>query len=104
MKLVRSTRLTKDDAPPFIKEWLSWGAGPRATQYLILGGKARAILHGRNYVSVADIQAVAHPVLRHRIIVNFNAEAEGMTTDKIVDMLIDTIPADAEDMKTVEVG
>ncbi len=94
MKLVRSTRLKTGEAPDFVKEWLSWGAGPRATQYLILGGKARAILQGRYYVSTEDIAAVAHPVLRHRIITNFNAEAEGISTDKIIDRLLESVRAE----------
>jgi MoxR-like ATPase len=88
MKLVRSTRINGADAPDFVNEWLSWGAGPRAAQYLILGGKARAVLYGRDHVSTADIDAVALPVLRHRIITNFTAEAEGITTDKVVERLI----------------
>jgi MoxR-like ATPase len=92
MRIVRSTRHETPDAPEFIKESLSWGAGPRATQYLILGGKARAVLHGRGYVACEDIAAVAHPVLRHRIITNFNAEAEGITPDKIISRLLETIP------------
>ncbi|MDF1660323.1 MAG: AAA family ATPase [Planctomycetota bacterium] len=88
MKLVRSTRINGPDAPDFVNEWLSWGAGPRAAQYLILGGKARAVLYGRDHVSTADIDAVALPVLRHRIITNFSAEAEGITTDKVIERLI----------------
>ena len=92
MKIVRATRLTKQEAPDFIKEWLSWGAGPRATQYLILGGKARALLHGRYYVSCDDVAAISHPVLRHRLITNFNAEAEGVTTDHITDRLLEHVP------------
>ncbi len=92
LQFARRTRVNSPDAPEFIKNWVAWGAGPRASQYLILGGKARAILHGRYYVSTDDIKAVAHPVLRHRVIINFSAEAEGITTDKIVDKLIDTIP------------
>ena len=92
LQFARRTRINSPDAPEFIKNWVAWGAGPRASQYLILGGKARAILHGRYYVSTDDIKAVAHPVLRHRVINNFSAEAEGITTDKIVDKLIDTIP------------
>ena len=83
----------KPEAPQFCKDWLSWGAGPRATQYLIIGGKARSVLEGRNHVAIEDIQAVAHPVLRHRIITNFNAEAEGITPDKIIDRLIGEISA-----------
>ena len=92
MNLVRSTRLMKEEAPDFVKEWLSWGAGPRATQYLILGGKARALLYGRYYVSCDDIAAVSHPVLRHRLITNFTAEAEGITTDTITDRLLEHVP------------
>ncbi len=94
LRLTRATRVRKDEAPDFIKEWLAWGAGPRASQYLILGGKARALLYGRDYVACEDIQAVAHPVLRHRILTNFSAEAEGITSDKIIDRLIEEIPVD----------
>src|SRR5690606_32266956 len=93
MRLTRATRLRTNEAPDFVKEWLSWGAGPRACQYLILGGKARALLHGRHYVSTEDIDKVAHPVLRHRLITNFNAEAEGITTDKIIDRLLEYVGA-----------
>ena len=92
MQFARLTRLNNPQAPDFIKQYLAWGAGPRASQYLILGGKARAVLHGRYYVSGEDIRAVAHPVLRHRIIPNFSAEAEGITPDVIIDKLIDLIP------------
>jgi MoxR-like ATPase len=92
LRLTRATRVSKPEAPEFIKEWLAWGAGPRASQYLILGGKARSLLHGRIYVSVEDIQAVAHPVLRHRILTNYSAEAEGVTSDKIIDRLLAETP------------
>ena len=88
LRLTRATRVSKPEAPQFIKDLLAWGAGPRASQYLILGGKARALLHGRHYVSAEDIRAVAHPVLRHRILTNFSAEAEGITSDKIIDRLL----------------
>jgi MoxR-like ATPase len=88
LRLTRSTRVSKPESPQFIKDLLAWGAGPRASQYLILGGKVRALLHGREQVSKEDIQAVAHPVLRHRIITNFSAEAEGITPDKIIDRLL----------------
>ena len=91
MRLARATRVRTAEAPDFCKEWLAWGAGPRASQYLILGGKARAVLHGRHHVATEDIAAVAKPVLRHRIITNFNAEAEGITTDKIVDKLLEHV-------------
>jgi len=94
MAIVRKTRIHKGNVPDFINEWVTWGAGPRAGQYLILGGKARAILRGRNYVSCDDINSVAHPVLRHRIITNFNAEAEGVKPDDIVDKLLADTPSD----------
>ncbi len=99
MSLVRATRVSQGGVPDFIKEWVQWGAGPRATQYLIIGAKANAVLHGRFYVTVDDIKAVAHPVLRHRIIANFSAEAEGVTTDKIVDKLLEVIPAKEADFE-----
>ncbi len=95
MRLTRATRIRTPEAPDFVKEWLAWGAGPRACQYLILGGKARALLHGRHHVAVEDIAGVAHPVLRHRLITNFNAEAEGITTDKIIDRLLEHVEASA---------
>ena len=82
------------DVPDFVREYVTWGAGPRATQYLILAAKARAVLHGRYYVSCEDVRAVAAPVLRHRIITNFNAEAEGIKPDDIVKRLTDLIPRD----------
>ncbi|WP_372371572.1 AAA family ATPase [Candidatus Uabimicrobium sp. HlEnr_7] len=104
MSFARMTRVTTPEAPDFIKNWLSWGAGPRASQYLIIGAKARAILHGRNYVSTEDIRAVAHPVLRHRIITNYTASAEGITPDKVIDKLIEIIPDKAaEDGRLSEV-
>jgi len=91
LKLVRATRVTEDQAPDFVQEWVSWGAGPRAVQYLLLGGKTRAALNGRPYVNTDDIRAVAHPVLRHRVITNFNAESEGITPDKVIDRLLEEI-------------
>src|SRR5262249_36809053 len=94
MKFTRMTRKDKGDVPDFIRDYVTWGAGPRATQYLVLGAKARAVLHGRYYVSCEDIRAVAAPVLRHRIITNFNAEAEGIKPDDIVRRLADMIPRD----------
>jgi MoxR-like ATPase len=99
MALSRATRVTQGGVPDFVKEWVQWGAGPRASQYLIIGAKAHAVLHGRYYVTVEDIKAVAHPVLRHRIIANFSAEAEGVTTDKIVDKLLEVIPAKEADFE-----
>jgi MoxR-like ATPase len=96
VRLVRATRVESGEAPAFMKESLSWGAGPRATQNLILGGKARALLEGRFYVSAEDIRAVAHPVLRHRLITNYSAEAEGVTSDKLIDRLLETVRPDGD--------
>ncbi|MBN1422200.1 MAG: AAA family ATPase [Planctomycetes bacterium] len=93
MKLVRQTRLDEGDAPDFVRDAVAWGAGPRACQFLILGGKAKALLASRYHVSTDDIRAVAHPVLRHRILVNFHAEAQGITPDSIVDKLLEITPA-----------
>jgi MoxR-like ATPase len=99
MKFTRLTRKQKGEVPPFVRDYVTWGAGPRASQYLVLGAKARAVLHGRYYVSCEDIRAVAGPVLRHRIITNFNAEAEGVKPDDIVRRLADLIPRDPKDDK-----
>jgi MoxR-like ATPase len=90
--LVRATRPRDRGVPSFIPELISWGAGPRASQYLILGGKSRAILQGRLYVTTEDIRAVAYPVLRHRLVTTFNADAEGITTDDVIRRVIETIP------------
>jgi MoxR-like ATPase len=84
----------RGDVPDFVREYVTWGAGPRATQFLILAAKARAVLHGRYYVSCEDVRAVAPPVLRHRIITNFNAEAEGIKPDDVVRRLTELIPRD----------
>ena len=87
--IVRSTRPASSDAPDFCKKLVSWGAGPRAVQYLIRGSKARAVLHGSYLVRQEDLEAVAHPVLRHRIITNFQAQAEGTDSTVIVEKLLD---------------
>ena len=92
VSLARATRPGTADAPQFINEWLTWGAGPRAAQYMILGAKARAIFSGRVNVTCDDVRKVAHPVLRHRLFTNFNADAEGITPEKIVDRLVQTVP------------
>jgi len=86
--LASATRPYADQAPTFIQEWIEWGAGPRASQYLILGAKAKAVLDGRPSPSIKDVEALALPVLRHRVIPNFNAEAEGMTVDSILTKLV----------------
>jgi MoxR-like ATPase len=90
--IVRATRPNEEGSPKFVREYLGWGAGPRAGQYLILGAKARAILQGRFHVSTADVKAVAHPVLRHRIVTTFHADSEGVTTDDVIDMVLETVP------------
>jgi MoxR-like ATPase len=97
MKFTRLTRKDKGDVPDFVRDYVTWGAGPRASQYLVLGAKARAVLHGRYYVSCEDIRAVAPAVLRHRIITNFNAEAEGIKPDDIVRRLAERIPRDPQE-------
>jgi MoxR-like ATPase len=91
-RLVRATRPKTTEAPKFVKEWVDWGAGPRAGQYLILGAKAMAAMDGRFSVSIDDIKKVAVPVLRHRLSANFQAQAEGKTTDDIVMKLLETVP------------
>ena len=99
LKLVRQTRLGGPETPKFIKDYVSWGAGPRASQVLVLAGKARALLQGRYHVSTEDIRAIAYPALRHRVLTNFNAEAEGIKPDAIIRMLIESTPYDAEGEK-----
>ncbi len=92
VNLTRATRPKEPGTPQFINDWLTWGAGPRAAQYLVLGAKAYAILHGRLNVSCDDVRAVAKPVLRHRMFTNFNADAEGVGPDQIVEELIKVVP------------
>ncbi|MGE5608486.1 MAG: AAA family ATPase [Bacillota bacterium] len=92
LQFSRLTRKHEGNCPDFVNEYVAWGAGPRASQYLILAGKARALLKGRYHVSTEDIRQVALPVLRHRIVTNFNAEAEGVKSDAIVKKLIEFIP------------
>ena len=92
LDLVRSTRPEEKDAPPFVRELLAWGAGPRACQCLISAGKVRALLKGRVHVSIEDIEALALPVLRHRIVPTFSAESEGMDSDKIIAKLLSSVP------------
>ncbi|MFO0938091.1 MAG: MoxR family ATPase [Gemmataceae bacterium] len=92
LDLVRQTRITEKGCPKFCKEWLSWGAGPRAVQNLVLGAKARALLHGRTSVTHEDIKELALPVLRHRILTNFTAASEGVTTDIVISKLLEVTP------------
>lgn len=92
LALVRQTRVGYPGTPRIASESLSWGAGPRAVQFLILGAKARALLYGRGHVSTEDVAALAHPVLRHRLVVNFAAESEGTSTDKVISGILDMTP------------
>ena len=94
MAFARLTRRDQPGAPDFVRKYVSWGAGPRASQFLILAAKARALLHGRPCVATEDVRAVAAPVLRHRVMTNFTAEAESIRPDDIVRMLIEHIPTD----------
>jgi len=98
LALVRQTRRGEQGTPDFIEEQVSWGGGPRAVQFLILGGKARALLHGRTHVSTDDIQALACPVLRHRLVVNFAAESEGISPDDVVERLISITPTKEDEL------
>jgi len=92
MHLVRATRPAEPDKPAYVEKWISWGAGPRAGQALILAAKARAALAGRTSVTIDDIRSVAHPVLRHRLVTTYAAQAEGQTTDTVIDALLRDIP------------
>jgi MoxR-like ATPase len=98
LSLVRQTRVGSPGVPDFVQDMLGWGAGPRAVQFLILGGKARALLYGRTHVSTEDVQALARPVLRHRIVVNFAAESEGVTPDDIVQRLVAITPTKEDEL------
>jgi len=102
LALVRQTRLGEVGTPKFVNEWLSWGAGPRAVQNLILGAKARALLHGRVHVAIEDIQKLALPVLRHRILTNFTAASEGITPDKVIQRLVEETPAHESELNRDE--
>jgi MoxR-like ATPase len=97
IQFARRTRVGQGNVPQMVRDFVSWGAGPRASQNLILAAKARAVLHGRYYVNSEDIRALAAPVLRHRIVTNFNAEAEGVKADDIVRHLAETIPVGKEE-------
>jgi MoxR-like ATPase len=98
VRMVRTTRPNWDGAPDFVKRWVAYGASVRAAQYLILGAKARALLEGRYHVKFEDIRALAHPVLRHRILKNFHAESERITSDHLIDLLLEAVPVPASGM------
>jgi MoxR-like ATPase len=93
VRLVRATR-GREDSPEFVRQWVSWGAGPRASQFLVLGAKTRAVMRGRFAPGIEDVQAVAASVLRHRIVTNFTAEAEGVKADRIIADLLQTVPTE----------
>ena len=99
LALVRQTRGGEPGVPEFVSDQLVWGAGPRAVQFLVVGAKARALLQGRSHVAIDDIRALAAPVLRHRIVVGFAAESEGVTPDGVIARIIETTP-DREDELT----
>ena len=97
VELTRTSR-PGDGCPDFVKKWVAYGASVRAAQYLVLGGKARAITRGRYHVTFEDVRALAHPVLRHRVLTNFHAESEGRTPAELVDMLLDAVPVPSSGM------
>ena len=96
--VVRQTRVRESGVPGFVEEQINWGAGPRAVQFLILGAKARALLQGRTHVTCEDIQALAKPVLRHRLVLNFTAESEGITPDDVVDRILAGTPTREDEL------
>jgi len=93
VQLAAASRPRQPGTPDYMNEWASWGAGTRAGQFLILGAKARALLKGRAHVTVEDIRTLAHPTLRHRILLNYRAEAEGVNVEKVIERLLETVKA-----------
>jgi len=91
VRIAAASRPGADNPRDFINEWVTWGAGLRASQYMVLGGKARALLYGRAHVTFEDIRSLAHPVLRHRVLINYRAEAEGIATDNLIDRLLKSV-------------
>ncbi|QDS99433.1 ATPase family associated with various cellular activities (AAA) [Adhaeretor mobilis] len=98
LSLVRQTRVGESHVPEFAADQLAWGAGPRAVQFLILGAKARALMNRRTNVSVEDVQALAKPVLRHRVVVNFAAESDGVNSDQVIEQLLESTPAREDEL------
>jgi len=98
LSLVRQTRVGESGVPDFVADQLAWGAGPRAVQNLVVGAKTRALMHHRSHVSVEDIQALAKPVLRHRIVVNFAAESDGVSSDDIIEQLVQATPSQEDEL------
>jgi len=91
VRIATASRPASDNPLSFVNEWVTWGAGLRASQYMVLGAKARALLHGRSHVKFEDIRALAHPVLRHRVLINYRAEAEGVVVDDLIDRLLKSV-------------
>jgi MoxR-like ATPase len=91
VRLAAVSRPRQKETPDFVNEWVSWGAGTRAAQFLVLGAKARALLHGRAHVVIEDLQTLAYPTLRHRILINYRAEAEGVTVENVIGRLFETV-------------
>ncbi|MFP6855153.1 MAG: AAA family ATPase, partial [Opitutales bacterium] len=94
VRLAAASRPLQDGTLEYVDKWVNWGAGLRAAQFLVLGAKARALILGNTHVTTEDIQALAPPVLRHRILVNYRAEAEGITTEKVIEYLLDAVPTE----------
>jgi MoxR-like ATPase len=92
VRLASASRPNFNGAPDFVNQWVSWGAGTRAAQYLVLGAKARALLNGASHASPADVEALVHSTLRHRILVGYRAEADGVTVDDVIDRLLQHVP------------
>jgi MoxR-like ATPase len=98
VRLVHASRPQSDTSPDYIRDWVSWGGGIRASQNLILAGKVRALLLGRYNVSYGDVRALAAPIMRHRILLNFHAEAERVTTDDVIQRLLEAVPEPSSDI------
>ena len=96
VRLAAASRPHQDGSLEYVNEWFNWGAGLRAAQFLVLGAKSRALLLGNTHVTVEDVQALARPVLRHRILVNYRAEAEGITTEKVIEHLLQSISSEVK--------
>ncbi|MEO1512293.1 MAG: hypothetical protein AAFU70_09485, partial [Planctomycetota bacterium] len=92
------------ERPEIVRDYVGWGAGPRASEYLILAARAHALLHGEHFVRPEDVRAVAHPVLRHRVLTNFNAEADQVGTDQIIDTLLDWAPVESNEAEAAGIG
>src|SRR5690606_6562317 len=96
VRLASASRPHQPGTPDFVNDWVSWGAGLRAAQYLVLGAKARALLTGRAYAGSQDVRALALPTLRHRVLTNYRAEAQGISVDDIIHRLLETVPGPAQ--------